>query len=158
MTGKDIPTDFIEDSPEEDGPLFSAKEISEIKAKAKAEILAAKKDALKKDMIAAEKRRLRLEEGLTVGNSHMDEIVNVTIDLAPYAPSILVNGISYWHGKNYPVPRHVAASLQETMFNTWKHQGEIKGESLSEFYAKKHVEDLYKVGTPSKAKFSAAGM
>ena len=64
-----------------DAPLFSEKEIAEIKAKAKAEIIAAKKDALRKDMIAAEKHRLQVEEGLTTGNSHMDEIVNITIDL-----------------------------------------------------------------------------
>ena len=139
-----------------DAPLFSEKEIAEIKAKAKAEIIAAKKDALRKDMIAAEKHRLQVEEGLTTGNSYMDEIVNITIDLAPFAPSIIINGRSYWHGKNYPVARHVAMSLQETMFNTWKHQGTIKGESLSEFYAKKHVDELYTVGKGSHT-FSARG-
>ena len=147
--------DFLEEEPEGEKPLFSAKEIAAIKAEAKAEIMEGKKKALKKDMIAAEKQRLQREEGLTTGNSHMDEIVHIGIDLAPYAPSIIINGHSYWHGRSYSVPRHIAMSLQETMFNTWKHQGTIKGESLSEFYAKKHVDDLYKVGSKSLGTFSA---
>lgn len=140
-----------------DQPMFSAKELEAIKAQAREEILADKKAAAKKDMLAAEKVRLQREEGLTTGNSHADEIVNVTIDLAPYAPSILVNGLPYHHGRTYPVPRHVASSLQETMFNTWKHQGTIKGESLSEFYAKQHVNDLYTVKGKSLKTFSALG-
>lgn len=156
MTTKDI-GDFI-DEPTGDEPMFSAKEIAEIKAKAKAEILADKKAAAKKQMMADEKVRLQREEGLTTGNSYADEIVNIMIDLAPYAASIMVNGSPYWHGHMYPVPRHVAASLQETMFNTWRHQAEIKGESWKEFYAKQHVNDLYSVRGKSKATFSAAGM
>jgi hypothetical protein len=150
-------TDKIPEFVEPDAPLFTDKEIAAIKAKAREEIITAKKDALRKDMIAAEKLRLQREDGLTTGNSHMDEIVNVTIDLAPFAPAIVVNQQSFWHGRSYTVPRHVAMSLQETMFNTWKHQGTIKGESLSEFYAKKHVDELYTVGKGSKT-FSAAGM
>lgn len=143
--------DFIEEGPEEEKPLFSAKEIADIKAKARAEIIDDKKASLKKQMIADEKRRLRLEEGLTVGNSFMDEIVSITIDLAPYAPSIIINGRSYWHSKTYPVARHIAMSLQETMFNTWKHQGTIKGESLNEFYAQKHVQDVWAIGKGGKS-------
>lgn len=146
-----------EDLPSDDLPMFSEKELAEIKAQARKEILADKKSAAKKDMLAAEKVRLQREEGLTTGNSHADEIVNVTIDLAPYAASILVNGLPYHHGRTYPVPRHVAMSLQETMFNTWKHQGTIKGESLGEFYAKKHVDELYTVKGKSAATFSAKG-
>lgn len=160
MTDKIKDADFIEEVEGVDAPLFSAKELEAIKAQAKAEVIADKKAAAKKDMLAAEKKRLQREEGLTTGNSHMDEIVNVTIDLAPYADSIRVNGTPYWHGHSYPVPRHIAVSLQETMFQTWKHQGTIKGESLSEFYAKQHVDNLYKVGkdgTTSLRTFSAKG-
>lgn len=157
MTDKTKDADFIEEVEGVDAPMFSAKELAEIKAQAKAEVIADKKAAAKKDMLATEKVRLQREEGLTTGNSHMDEIVNVTIDLAPYAASIMVNGKPYWHGHAYPVPRHVAVSLQETMFQTWKHQGTIKGESLSEFYAKQHVDNLYTVKGKSVGTFSAKG-
>ncbi len=143
----------------EDAPLFTAKEIAEIKAAARDEVLKDKKAAAKKKMMADEKQRLQREEGFTTGNSHADEIVTVYVNLAPYAPHILVNGHAYWHGQSYPVPRHVAASLQETMFHTWKHQSAIRGESLSEFYANKHVTDVWAVGKggPSLATFSARG-
>ena len=160
MTDKTKEPDFIEEVEGVDAPLFSAKELEAIKLQAKTEVLADKKAAAKKDMLAQEKIRLQREEGLTTGNSHMDEIVNVTIDLAPYADCIRVNGTPYWHGRSYPVARHIAVSLQETMFQTWKHQGTIKGESLSEFYAKQHVDNLYKVGkdgTKSLGVFSAKG-
>lgn len=153
MSNTDNFEDF--DAPVADAPLFTQKELDDIKAQARKEIMADKKAAAKKSMLAEEKVRLQREEGLTTGNSHADEIVSIHIDLAPYAPSILVNGTPYWHGMTYPVPRHIAASLQDTMFMTWKHQGTIKGEALSEFYAKKHVDDLYKVGSRSLGTFSA---
>jgi len=143
---------------EDDKPLFTAKELADIKAKARDEIMADKKAAAKKDLIAKEKHRLQREEGLTTGNSHLDQIVTVNIDLAPFADRILVNGAPYWHGHQYSVPRHVALSLQETMYRTWQHNAEIKGESLREFYAKKHVDDLFRVGSKSGVTFSAKGM
>lgn len=149
---------FDEPEHENDKPLFSPKELAEIKAKAREEILSEKKAAAKKDLIAKEKLRLQREEGLTTGNSHMDQIVSINIDLAPYSDRILVNGSAYWHGQRYSVPRHIAMSLQETMFRSWQHQAEIKGESLREFYAKKHVDELYRVGNASGASFSAKGM
>ena len=149
---------FDEPEYENDKPLFTAEEEAKIRAEAKAEILKDKKAAAKKDMIAKEKIRLQREDGLTTGNSHADQIVSINIDLAPYAPHILVNGSPYWHGKRYSVPRHVAVSLQETMFRSWQHQAEIKGESMREFYAKKHVDELYRVGNKSGATFSAKGM
>lgn len=149
--------DFIEDESQAavDAPMFTAKELQKIKDDARAEILADKKAATKRHLMAEEKLRLQREEGLTTGNSHADEIVNIHIDLAPYAPNILVNGTPYWHGRVYAVPRHIASSLQETMFNTWRHQSTIKGESLTEFYAKKHVDDLYTVKGKSIGTFSA---
>jgi hypothetical protein len=148
---------FDEPEHENDKPLFTAKELADIKAKAREEIMADKKAAAKKDLIAGEKQRLQREEGLTTGNGHMDQIVSIHIDLAPYAPNILVNGHPYWHGKQYTVPRHVAISLQETMFNTWRQESIRKGESYSEFYAQKHVDELYRVGK-SLGTFSARGM
>lgn len=141
-----------------DKPLFTPKELADIKAKAREEVMADKKAAAKKDLIAREKQRLQREDGLTTGNSHMDQIVSVNIDLAPYADRILVNSVAYYHGQRYSVPRHVAMSLQETMFRTWQHQAEIKGESMREFYAKKHVDELYRVGSKAGAVVSAKGM
>lgn len=128
-----------------DTPILSAKEIEEIKAEAKKKILAERKSAEKKKILEQETQRLKNEEGLVTGDSFKDEMVTVTIDLAPFSPSININGRPYWHGKTYNVARHVADTLREQMYRTWQHQNEIDGKSLSEFYARKHVADLYKV-------------
>lgn len=150
---------FIEE-PEDTSthPLFTTKELDEIKAAARAEVMADKKKAAKKMMMEEEKIRLQREEGLTTGNSHMDEMMTLTIDLAPFSDRVLVNQQPYWHGKQYTVPRHVAESLRETMFRTWQHQNEIDGKGLREFYAKQHVEQLFQVGTKARHSFSAKGM
>lgn len=135
---------FIEDQ-EPEHPLFTAKELEDIRKQAKQDILSQKKKAAREMLLEEEKARLQREEGFVVGNTHKDEIVTLTIDLAPYADRILVNGASYYHARTYTVPRHVADSLKDTMFRTWQHQKEIKGESLTEFYAQKHVSDLFAV-------------
>lgn len=146
--------DFEDDQPAEQ-PMFTAKELKDIKDKAKSEVMAAKKESVRKRLMDEEKNRLMLEDGLTTGNSHMDEVMTITIDLASYANKILVNGKAYWHAQTYTVARHVAESLRETMFRTWQHQNEIDGKGMRDFYAQKHVQDLYKVGAPSRATFSA---
>lgn len=162
MTDKSKLDEFIDElaapAVASEHPLFTPKELEAIKTEARAEVMADKKKAAKASMLDAEKIRLQREEGLTTGNSHMDEMMTVTIDLAPFSDRILVNQQPYWHGKTYTVARHIAESLRETMFRTWAHQNEIDGKGLREFYAKQHVQDLFKVTTPAKATFSARGM
>lgn len=137
---------FEEPIPEESA-ILTPGEIEKIKAEARASILSAKKANAKKKLLADETRRLRNEEGLTTGNAHSDEIVNITIDLPLFSPHILINSQAYWHGHTYPVPRHVADTLRSQMFNSWKHQSEIEGKSKQAFYAEKHIADLYKPGS-----------
>lgn len=144
MADKEKPTDELWEGGE-DTPILSEKEIAAIKAEAKAKILAERKSAEKKKILEQETQRLKNEEGLVTGDSYKDEIVSITVDLAPFSPSININGRPYWHGRTYNVARHVADSLREQMYRTWQHQNEIDGKSLNEFYARKHVADLYKV-------------
>jgi hypothetical protein len=138
--------DTFEEPASEEAPLLTPAEITKIKEQARAEILATKKADLRKKLLAEETQRLRNEEGLTTGNRHADEIVAITVDVASFAPHICINGQAYWHGKTYMVPRHVADTLREQMWNTWRHQAEIDGKSRAAFYAEKHVADLYKPG------------
>jgi len=142
---------------DEDAPILSAVEIADIKARAKQNILKAKKKDAEAALLEQETQRLRIEEGFTTGNSHLDEIVNITIDLAQFAPSILINNQPYHHGRNYSVPRHVADTLREVMFRTWGHQADIDGKSKSAFYAEKHVAELFKPSTKG-AVVSARGV
>ena len=139
--------DSFEEPALEDGALLTAAEIAKIKEEARKEILSAKKADLKRKILADETRRLRNEEGLTTGNAHSDEIVSITIDLPIFSPHILINGQAYWHGHTYSIPRHVADTLRSQMFCSWQHQSTIEGRSKQEFYAQKHVQDLYKPGT-----------
>ncbi len=137
--------------------LLSPSEIAKIKDEARASILSAKKADAKKKLLASETQRLRNEEGLTTGNAHSDEIVNITIDLPLFSPNIIINSQAYWHGRTYPVPRHVADTLRSQMFNSWRHQSEIDGQSKQAFYAAKHVADLYKPGNKGVTISAKAG-
>ena len=142
---------------DEDAPILSAAEIDTIKARARQNILKAKKKDAEEKLLEQETQRLRVEEGYTTGNSHLDEIVNITIDLAQFASSILINNVPYNHGRTYAVPRHVADTLRETMARTWGHQADIDGKSIAAKVGEKHVAELYKAGTPGKA-ISARGV
>ena len=140
---------------DEDAPILSASEIEAIKSKAKQNILKAKKKDAEERLLEAETQRLKNEEGLTTGNAHADEVVGIAIDLAQFAPSILINNQPYHHGRTYTVPRHVADTLRDVMYKTWGHQAEIDGKSKSAFYAEKHVAELYKTGSDKGKVLSA---
>lgn len=142
--------------PDGDAPLLTEAEIQAIRAEARAEIMADKRGKLKQELKAQEKQRLRNEEGLTTGNSHQDEMVSISIDLAPYAPYVNINGQCYHHGRTYQVPRHVADTLRDQMFQTWKHQNQIDGKDAQQFYAAKHIAEMYSVAGGAKLSAKAA--
>lgn len=138
--------DFIDDdTPAADQPILSAAEIDKIRKEAREKLLSEKKSAAKADLLAKEIQRLKNEEGLVTGNSHADEMVSITIDLPTFAPNIIINMRPYWHGHTYTVARHVAETLRAQMFTSWKHQNEIDGKSLADFYATRRLAEIGKV-------------
>jgi hypothetical protein len=58
-----------------------------------------------------------------------DQILDIFIDVAPFVPFIAIDGIQYFHGYTYQVPRNRAAVLYEQMQRSWLHQDEIDGRS-----------------------------
>jgi len=65
-----------------------------------------------------------------------EEMVQVTIDLAPYADRIRLDyDAPYMQGKTYTVGLRKAQVLNEQMARTWGHQAEIEGKD-PEFYLK----------------------
>lgn len=114
--------------------VLSNAEVLAARAKARKKVEAERKAKMLEAIEEEETKRLRREEGLTTGVGSKDEIVNVTIDLAPFSPRITVNFDHYEHGHTYPVPRHVADTLAEQMARTWQHEDEVKGRSLREHY------------------------
>lgn len=116
--------------------LFSPKELEEIKAEARKNLLALKKKAERTRLLDAETKRLRDEEGLVTGGPD-DELVDIVIDLPPFAADIRVNLRPYQHNHSYRVPRHIARSLREIMYRAWRHEElEIQGKKLHQFYQK----------------------
>lgn len=65
-----------------------------------------------------------------------DQIIPVTIDIAPFVPYIAIDGVQYFHGYSYQVPRSRAAVLYEQMQRSWLHQDEIDGRSRFNQYRK----------------------
>lgn len=57
------------------------------------------------------------------------QFIHVTMDLAPYLPHVMIDGVMYFHGYGYDVERHQAIVLYEQMQRSWQHQDEIDGRS-----------------------------
>lgn len=113
-------------------PILTVEEQREAIANAMRRVSAdAKKEALK----AFEKQVYEQERGVTglrTGNPILDEMVNVTLDLAEHSADIKINGFSFWHGHTYKVPRHVANSLREIQQRGHNHQADLDGKGLAE--------------------------
>ncbi|MDE1828522.1 MAG: hypothetical protein KGH65_05170 [Candidatus Micrarchaeota archaeon] len=67
-----------------------------------------------------------------------EELVDVHINLAPNAESLTINGMAYWHGKDYKVTPSVARDLNAMAGNTWKHEAQIHGENENQYRRPTH--------------------
>lgn len=67
-----------------------------------------------------------------------EDLVQITMNLAPSAEAITINGQAYWHGKTYKVPLALARDLNAAMGNTWKHEAQIHGESENQYRRPTH--------------------
>lgn len=123
-----------EPKPVEEHPLLTAAEIEKAKEKARARVTAEAKTKALKDIEDKEILRLQHESGLVTGETFKDEMVWITLDLAPYADRIRINWQDYYHGHSYNVPRHFADSMREIQARSWAHQDEIDGKSLTEHF------------------------
>ena len=121
-------------------PILTNEQFRKAQERARESVLAEKIAAAAKDVEEREKVRLKMEEGLTTGIGHQDEIVEIAIDLPPYATHILINGPmgkAYWHGQTATVPRHVADTLNEIMHNMWRHEDQTEGRSIMQMYGRR---------------------
>lgn len=122
-------------------PLLTEEEILDALGDVKAEVLAKRKEAMIKRLMAEERTRLRREEGMTVGVSALDELVDKVIDCADWQNPIRMNFMEYHKGRSYPMPRHMANQIAEMEQWGRKLQRELDGkDSLSEFYKKQKAE------------------
>jgi hypothetical protein len=103
--------------------LLSPEDKAALKAEARKSILEEMKQDARDEFFRkaiAEARREHVPE---------EQILGVFIDLAPFVAHILIDGVQYFHGYSYNVPRTRAAVLYEQMQRSWLHQDEIDGRS-----------------------------
>lgn len=127
--------------------LLSKEDREAIQARVREELAAEKVEAAKEAYAEAERRRMRIEEGMVTGGP-LDERIDLAIsvtDHEAYSP-LRINGAEYHHGHTYNVPRHVANQLMEMMQNIDQHvRREIRGEKMGEFYRSRHSPVLRQV-------------
>lgn len=120
-----------------DYPHLSDEDILESLTEARAEVEERRRTAAMDRIRAAERARLRREEGLTVGVAHLDEMVKLQVELQDWQNPMTLNGQPYYNGVEYTIPRHVAHQIAETMQWGRRLQRELDGkDSLTEFYRK----------------------
>jgi hypothetical protein len=52
---------------------------------------------------------------------------DITLDLAPHQPYIMLDGKSFYHGVTYEEPELVVQTLLDIMARGWEHENEIHG-------------------------------
>jgi hypothetical protein len=116
-------------------PTLSAKEIEELRYRARKDAEREFKTKLKDKVLAEEKKKAR-EQLSMADNEHLNgvlsDMVRITIDIpefsnVPWIQFNQPNGQCYIHGQTYPVKRHVGNQLRESMQWMRRHQNEIDG-------------------------------
>jgi len=131
--------DPLADAIGEEEPLVNHERELEIRAKAEAMVREERIREEEKRILNAEVARLRRAAD-PVG--HNDDVVNITLDLAPHQPDIRLDGVVYYHGMTYKVKRRVADTMREIAARGWKHQDEIDGKSMAQHYQRPRNEML----------------
>lgn len=68
------------------------------------------------------------------GKVPADALLQVKMDMAPFVPFIMLDGVQFFHGYTYEVPQKQALVLYEQMQRSWYHQDEIDGRGKTEAY------------------------
>lgn len=113
--------------------ILTDAQIDDRRTAAEAKLFKEQQESALKAIETEHLQKLRMERGMVVGGRN-DDMVTITLDLAEHSACLMTNGRPYWHGATYTVPRHVADDLRSRMFMGWRHQNDIDGKSLSQFY------------------------
>jgi hypothetical protein len=117
----------VEVPPEYEGVLDAA-DVAEVRKEAAEALRAKQRKQARKDLLA--KATVELEHAAKLAaqrGTARGDMVDLTIDLAPYTPDIKLDGVSYPHGKVVRVPRKVYNTLIEIQQRTWQHEGTLHG-------------------------------
>ena len=111
-----------------DPTLLSEDDRLAIRKEAAASIEAERSQDARDAYFAAELAKLRRK------HTPAEQIVKVTISLAPYLPHLLIDNDQYFDSYTYDVERSRAIGLYEAMQRSWLHQDEIDGRSRFNAY------------------------
>ena len=81
-----------------------------------------------------------------------EQMIEITISLAPYMPHILIDNDQYFDGYTYTVEAPRVAVLYEQMQRSWMHQDEIDGRSRFNAYRRPRGDRIGpgSAGTPTR--------
>ena len=103
-----------------DEALLSDVEIEAAKKVAREEVKAEHKARAKKALVA--KYKLEAEAELDPAEATRP----ITLDLASHQPSIMLDGVIYWHGNTYQVKKSVYEALVEVQSRGWDHEESLR--------------------------------
>ena len=106
-----------------DTSIIGEDRIKELRAKASAKVTKERQAAAEAQLLEQFEREERQQGGLD------EPIVEVYIDLAPYADRITLDGVVYFQNRTVLVRQSVASVMLEMMAATWKHQSIVDGKS-----------------------------
>ncbi len=127
------PEEWIEPSdeivPDAFQGILTPEDMAEIKLEAAKNVRSAERKKARKAALAQATMELEREAALAAQRGQArGDMVDVHIDLAPYAPGITIDGVYYHHGTTPRVRRDVARVIQETCQRSWQHQDSISGQ------------------------------
>lgn len=119
--------------PQYEGILTPA-DIAEINEEAAEQVRAAQRKEARNALLAETKAHLKREAVLEMKRgAARGDMIDVTLDLAEYAPFIRLDGEVFWHGSTYRVGRNVAKVLQEQQQRSWQHERSLSGQETAFF-------------------------
>lgn len=108
--------------------ILTPEDIAEIHEEAAQLVRAAQRKKARATMLADARAELEREAVLEMRRgAARGDMVDVSIDLATYAPFLRIDGEVFYHGATYRVGRDKAKVLQEQMQRSWAHERSLAG-------------------------------
>ena len=125
-----------------DTSILGEKDIEALRLKAKTKVEAERVAAAKAQLLEQFEAEERQQSGLD------EPLVSITIDLAPYADRLMLDGVVYFQGQTKTVRSSVADVINEMSAATWKHQSIVDGKSEN-FYRQSRSQAVTPAGVIS---------
>lgn len=125
---------------------LTEKEIADIHAQVEAELVKESKDRLKKELKDSLKAQAKKKALFSEGkNDDGEDLISVTLNLAPHAPDVKLDGKMYRHGVTYQLTPKTAAVMNEIQYRTWLHDAEVHGLNMNEFLGRRKLANQIKM-------------